>query len=327
MGRRERPIAPCDRELEKLVSWLRCHRARAGLSYKQLAAGSGCSASTLVRAASGEQVPKLKVVRAYAVAAGADPGEGERLWKRARYRAVRADEEPAPHPRYVRDFAGLRAALVDLYQKDGARPCRELEEASGKVLAHATVSRFLRQEGGRPTRAFVLAFAEICGARGMALQEWGQAWDRAEERRVGGTPKSEKKREKRTAGVFFALIPPDGTPVFVRSDPQRTPDGQEVRRVTAAAPSEIPNYMAHVRTLKDLFAPKVAPATPIRYEDLIAARARRRALPLVTTCPWCKTPHPVSGGGSATVEVRCQCGNYFHGRGRLAREDEVARIR
>ncbi|MFF0630272.1 helix-turn-helix domain-containing protein [Streptomyces sp. NPDC004296] len=98
MGRRENPIASCDRELEKLVRCLRDQRVRAGLNYKQLATRSGCSASTLIRAASGEQVPKLKTVRAYAVACGTDPGEVERRRKRARYRAVRACEGPVPHP-------------------------------------------------------------------------------------------------------------------------------------------------------------------------------------------------------------------------------------
>jgi len=110
VGRRENPIAPCDRELEKLALYLRDHRDRAGLNYKELAVQSGCSASTLIRAVTGEQMPKLKTVRAYALGCGADPDEAERLWKRARYRAVRGRQEPVPHPRYVRNFAELHAA-------------------------------------------------------------------------------------------------------------------------------------------------------------------------------------------------------------------------
>ncbi|MFE1935932.1 helix-turn-helix domain-containing protein [Streptomyces sp. NPDC059474] len=185
--RRRRRIAPCERELKKLALYLRDHRGRAGLNYKELALRSGFSASTLIRAASGEQMPRLKTVRAYALACGADPDEAERLWKRARYRAARGCQEPVPRPRYIRNFAELHAVLADLYQKDCARPYRELEAASGGVLAHATVGRFLRQEGGRPTRQFVQAFALVCGAKGMALREWEQAWDRAEEQRMGGT--------------------------------------------------------------------------------------------------------------------------------------------
>ncbi|WP_406117638.1 helix-turn-helix domain-containing protein [Streptomyces sp. NBC_00989] len=224
MGRRENPIASCERELEKLALYLRDHRERAGLNYRELAVRSGCSASTLIRAVAGEQMPKLKTVRAYALACDADPDEAERLWKRARYRAARGCQEPVPHPRYVRNFAELHVALADLYQKDGARPYRELEAASAGVLAHATVGRFLRQEGGRPTRQFVRAFAIACGAKGLVLREWEQAWDRAEERRLG--PAVVARRQ--ASGVVL----PDGRPVYLHSDPERTPDGQELRRFT-----------------------------------------------------------------------------------------------
>lgn len=224
MGRRENPIAPCGRELEKLALYLRDHRDRAGLNYKELAVRSGCSVSTLIRAVAGEQVPKLKTVRAYALACDADPDEAERLWKRARYRAARGCQDPVPHPRYVRDFAELHAALADLYRKDGARPYRELEAASDGVLAHATVGRFLRQEGGRPTRQFVRAFAIACGAKGLVLREWDQAWDRAEERRLGPAVIARRRASE--------VVLPDGRPVYLHSDPERTPDGQEVRRIT-----------------------------------------------------------------------------------------------
>lgn len=157
-----------------------------GLTYSQLAARSGLSASTLIRAASGEQVPKLKVVLAYAESCGADPDDAERLWKRARYRAARGDDDDGhvPHPCYVRDFGALHAALVDLYRKDGAPTYEELENASDGVLAHATIWRFLHQKCRRPSREFVLAFAQACGAKGRSLQEWGQAWDRSEEQRL-----------------------------------------------------------------------------------------------------------------------------------------------
>ncbi|OSC66756.1 hypothetical protein B5181_16760 [Streptomyces sp. 4F] len=273
MGRRENPIVPCERELEKLARHLREHRARAGLSYQQLAARSGCSASTLIRAASGELVPKLKTVRAYAGACGGDPDETERLWKRARYRAARSEAEgPVPHPRYIRNFAELRAALVDLYRKDGARPYRELERASDGVLAHATVGRFLRQEGGRPTRQFVLAFAQTCGMRGMALREWGQAWDRAEEQRGG-------LQRNAGPGRLFTAVLPGRRPMLFFSDPDRTPDGQEVRRLTPAGPwHEAELISAQVRDV--LFTPITAPTSDaLTQEQLRAARGARRTQP------------------------------------------------
>ncbi|MET7906170.1 helix-turn-helix transcriptional regulator [Streptomyces sp. NPDC005355] len=201
MGRRENPIASCDKALEALVRWLRDRREEAGLSYTELAtrtadlarAGAvptGCSADTLARAASGVVIPRLRTILAYAAACGANRREGERLWKRARYQqslAARKKAEPVPHVRYARDFFELREALVDLYEKDGSRPYEELERDSGGVLAHATVGRLIRGKTGRPTRQFVIAFAGACGMKGVALSEWGQAWDRAEERRLGGS--------------------------------------------------------------------------------------------------------------------------------------------
>ncbi|MEU6965030.1 helix-turn-helix domain-containing protein [Streptomyces chrestomyceticus] len=201
MGRRENPVAPCDKALESLVRWLRGHRTRAGLSYTQLAervrqlppdAGARpvcCSADTLARAVSGRSMPRLEVVRAYARACGADVAEAQRLWKQARYRQGadgRRAAEPVQHITYVRDFAELRAALLDLYRKDGSRPYAELERVSDRDLAHSTISRFISGVTGRPTRQFVVVFAQVCGMRGVALSDWGQAWDRAEERRLKG---------------------------------------------------------------------------------------------------------------------------------------------
>ncbi|MEU2718666.1 hypothetical protein [Streptomyces sp. NPDC007205] len=62
-----------------------------------------------------------------------------------------------------------------------------MELDSAGVLAHATVGRLISGKPGRHTRQFVLAFAAACGLKGVALDEWGQAWDRAEERRLGGS--------------------------------------------------------------------------------------------------------------------------------------------
>ncbi|MFI2077576.1 helix-turn-helix domain-containing protein [Streptomyces triculaminicus] len=201
MGRCENPIAPCDKALRALAQWLRKSRTQAGLTYtdladrtRHLALPGGvrvrCSADTLARAASGASIPRLKTVLAYARSCGADPAEAERLWKRARYQqslATRRHEEPAPHIHYVRNFAELRAALLDLYRKDGSRPYKELERASEGALSHSTLARVISGITGRPTREFVLAFAHGCGVRSAAaLNAWGQAWDRAEEQRLKG---------------------------------------------------------------------------------------------------------------------------------------------
>lgn len=243
MGRPEKPIASCDKDLEALARWLRGHRARAGLSYGQLAERtqhlhlpSGvcgrCSPDTLARAASGVDVPKRRVVLAYAGGCDANLAEAERLWKRARYRQSRTQnpEEPAPHISLVRDFAELRAALLDLYRKDGSRPYQELQEVSGGALAHATVGRVIGGQTGRPTRQFVIAFAETCGVRGVALNEWGQAWERAEERRLGGRGPVIRRRRAATQTKPGS----DGVDQSFYVDRDRLPDGQEIYRVALA---------------------------------------------------------------------------------------------
>ncbi|MFI0766165.1 helix-turn-helix domain-containing protein [Streptomyces sp. NPDC021218] len=264
MGRPENPIASCEKALEALARWLREQRAEAGLSYAQLAertkdlpAADGtsarCSADTLARAASGAAVPRLKTVVSYACACDADQAEAERLWKRARYRQSRAalrGAEPPPHISYVRNFAELRAALLDLYQKDGSRPYEELERTSSGVLAHSTVARFISGVTGRPTRQFVLAFAQACGIKGLALNAWGQGWDRAEEQRLGGYKVPVQRAAIRVRRGL------DGA-AEVYLDRSRNSDGQDFWRY-----STVPDLLEQAKALS---ARELAAAQSIRH--------------------------------------------------------------
>ncbi|MFC4517764.1 MULTISPECIES: hypothetical protein [Streptomyces] len=126
----------------------------------------------------------------------------------------------------MRNFAELRAALLDLYRKDGSRPYEELERASRGVLTHSTLARVLSGITGRPTRHFVIAFAEVCGLRGVSLNDWEQAWERAEERRLG--------RHRGIVQRRSAIEVKRGSagPVQVYMDRVRQPDGQEAWTVT-----------------------------------------------------------------------------------------------
>ncbi|MFI6494700.1 helix-turn-helix domain-containing protein [Streptomyces sp. NPDC050564] len=178
------------------MRWLREQRMAAGLNYTQMARRTECSADTLRRAASGRCMPRRQVVLAYAAACGARTTEAERLWRQARYQQAQTVEplvEQPKHITYVRDFADLHLALVDLHRKSGSRSCRELEERSDGALSRSTVWRVLNEQTRRPAKPFVMAFAEVCGVRGIALQAWAHAWDRAEERRTGGA--SRRRRE------------------------------------------------------------------------------------------------------------------------------------
>ncbi|MFD6433914.1 helix-turn-helix domain-containing protein [Streptomyces venezuelae] len=249
MGRREKPVpAGCPKPLATLARWLREQRRHAELSYPQMSRrlhdhppepGPGqtpCSADTLARAAAGHRLPRMAVVRTYALACGADPAEAERLWKRARYHQARAERglPEALHINYVRNFAELLTALQDQYCKNGARPYQELEEASAGRLSHSTIARLMTGRTGRPSRFFVITFAEVCGLRGLALEAWGQAWDRAEEQRTGQA--APRPRRAATAEVprsgrrpqpsLSGSSGPQETELFL--DRLRLPDGQEV---------------------------------------------------------------------------------------------------
>ncbi|MFD9643083.1 helix-turn-helix domain-containing protein [Streptomyces sp. NPDC059082] len=81
MGRQEKPLDPEQGPVARLAHELRQLRREAGgPTYAALARRAGYSVATLSRAAGGEQLPSLPVVRAYATACGADPEEWERRW-------------------------------------------------------------------------------------------------------------------------------------------------------------------------------------------------------------------------------------------------------
>jgi transcriptional regulator with XRE-family HTH domain len=174
---------------------MRERREEAGLTYTQMARRTDFSSDQLRRAATGGSVPRREVVLAYAESCDARLVEAEKLWREARYQQAQEEHPPEDRPKhtvYVRDFADLHLALLDLYRKNGSRPYRELEESSGGALKRSTVWCVL-QEQIRPE--FVSAFAEEWGVRGIALDQWGHAWDRAEERRTGGVSRARRQSE------------------------------------------------------------------------------------------------------------------------------------
>ncbi|MFB6564074.1 hypothetical protein ACFCYH_35195 [Streptomyces sp. NPDC056400] len=145
-----------------------------------------------------------------------------------------------PNISYVRNFADLHAALLDLYRKDGSRPYQELEKGS-RWLPHSTVSRVIARTT-RPSREFVLAFATECGVRGQALKEWEQAFDRVEESRKDAytfvrhgnihraVPLTRWDPPRARAAAHRASTNLGEIKVYF--DPQRLSDGTEVRRAT-----------------------------------------------------------------------------------------------
>ncbi|MGA4848489.1 helix-turn-helix domain-containing protein [Streptomyces sp. G5(2025)] len=188
MARPERSIPPSDPDLERLAGWLRRQRRAAGLTHREMAKTSGhaFSATTFSRAASGNGIPRLLVVEAYARACGAPVGEARRLWQAARYAEHRRRNPAAgvPGPDRVYDRDGLTHALRELYYKAGAIPVDEMERRAGRhgELPHSTVLRMLAGKSMLDL-AQLMAFLRVCEVTdGVEVERWCDAWDRARRR-------------------------------------------------------------------------------------------------------------------------------------------------
>ncbi|MEU1935798.1 helix-turn-helix domain-containing protein [Streptomyces coeruleorubidus] len=185
MCRPEKPLTTSNKALRALQEWLRQMRERTGLGYRALAVRAGCHATTLQRAASGETVPRLQTVLNYARACDASPDEARLLWKRARYEKTRLARvgrgRPAPRPEFIREFAELGAALVELYEKAGSPPLRLMEQRAGgygalpRSTAYRIVNKQAKPHGIRQFRAYLRA----CEVPETEWPGWEAAWTRA----------------------------------------------------------------------------------------------------------------------------------------------------
>ncbi|WP_450167150.1 helix-turn-helix domain-containing protein [Streptomyces akebiae] len=82
MGRPELPVDPAAGPVHRLAHDLReLRRAAGNVSYRAMAKKAGFSVTTLAKAASGERLPSLAVLRAYVQACGEeDPTAWEARW-------------------------------------------------------------------------------------------------------------------------------------------------------------------------------------------------------------------------------------------------------
>ncbi|WP_330343369.1 helix-turn-helix transcriptional regulator [Streptomyces longwoodensis] len=189
MGRPEKPL-PSNQyniALLRLAAWLRECRKEAGLRYSDLAARTRgtehpCSVSTLQRAASGQTLPRLPVVEAYARACGASVDQAHRHWRAARAQSRRGPQV-APVPRLINMPAELRLALQAAYAKAGYMPLREMERRAGHGrLPTTTVSRMLKGIT-MLSRNQLQAFLEVCNVPDKEHGDWLDAWQRAQSAR------------------------------------------------------------------------------------------------------------------------------------------------
>ncbi|MFF3090531.1 helix-turn-helix domain-containing protein [Streptomyces nojiriensis] len=172
---------------------MRDARRQAGLTYRDMAARAVFSPVTFSRAATGERIPRLPVVEAYAQICGAPVDEARRLWRSARhaeYRQVHPDSSGsgrglnASRPALIREPAEMMTALQALYIKAGAMPIKEMERRAGGHgrLPHSTVHRMLR---GRSMLGMdqLASLLQVCEVPLVERREWCRAWNRAWRRR------------------------------------------------------------------------------------------------------------------------------------------------
>ncbi|MFK8909942.1 helix-turn-helix domain-containing protein, partial [Streptomyces sp. YS-3] len=205
MGRREKAVTADTRQSAALARWLREQRKRCGLTYAAMAfrIDNDVTASALSRAASGNSVPSLRVIEAYAAACDADVGEARRLWKSARHAeqrrrlrdtssaddlqdrdlADKLDRVMTPHPEVIDTFAQLRRAMVQLRASEGQPSLEELQRRAGPapggghLLPKSSLNAILRGQAV-PLRRHITALTRALGASEWRVAEWERAWDR-----------------------------------------------------------------------------------------------------------------------------------------------------
>jgi transcriptional regulator with XRE-family HTH domain len=130
---------------------LRDLRAEKGLTFRQLAATTHYSASTLAESASGRRLPTLELTLAIVKACGGDMGEWRERWTRLREELDRAEDDQALpggppragiHPRGARGGAARSPAEVRaVLRRPGAlveRPaCQEHHQQHADRPDHA----------------------------------------------------------------------------------------------------------------------------------------------------------------------------------------------
>ncbi|MFK0111716.1 helix-turn-helix domain-containing protein [Streptomyces sp. NPDC091217] len=182
MGRKRNPIHTENQHQKQIASMLRDLLDAAGLTFEELAQRTeGISRVTLQRAASGNYLPKEKVIKAFAEGCGYP--EAAEILLRMRTRA-RIDERrilptlgPVPSVPLISDWRDLSRALEYLYEAAGAPSLREIRDKSGNP--HALSLSSLRRIVLRITRPVdeqqLLAIVHGCGITDQD-DLWSAAW-------------------------------------------------------------------------------------------------------------------------------------------------------
>ncbi|WP_368858391.1 helix-turn-helix domain-containing protein [Streptomyces massasporeus] len=190
MARPEKPLLDGRGELAALAKCLRDGRDSKGVTYRELASGSGdYSSTTFQRAASGQRLPRREVARSYAHACGIDIDHVDRLWEaayREKQRAARGEPLPTGFPPHlVHSLADLSAALVALHATRGGPTIRLMHKrarqrpAECTPLSTSTLHRILRRRSVPTSRGSLHAFLIGCEVPLPQRYLWEQAAARA----------------------------------------------------------------------------------------------------------------------------------------------------
>ncbi|MFD3998996.1 multiprotein-bridging factor 1 family protein [Streptomyces sp. NPDC058583] len=181
MARAENPVDHTVPNRGLLADLLRGERARAGMTYAELATKSGVSAATLKRAASGTTTPSQDTVKRYLMACKSPlklvaKADSLRLKARRDERGggtrFLASTVSAPH--------ALADALKAIHINYGAPTYREMQHRAGShVLPLSSISRILQRQMLPVDERQMAAFLTGCGVPYKEQEAWLDAWARA----------------------------------------------------------------------------------------------------------------------------------------------------
>ena len=232
-GRPERPINAAGGPLLRLAGELR--RLREGRPYRDLAAETGLSASTLQAAAAGKRLPSWQVTDDFALACGGENtiSQIRKLWVEACTAAGRpvpnddpSEELPVPDPEAISDGAQFIEWMKLLRARAGNPSLAELNRRSGGFgLPPSTVSEMLHKQKLPPLDR-VQKYVRACGLNDDQVHAWEVAWKRISEREKheqltnAGNHGQERQHRGSSAALRDFLKWLSGTPAEVLS---RTP--------------------------------------------------------------------------------------------------------
>ncbi|MEU6236108.1 helix-turn-helix domain-containing protein [Kitasatospora sp. NPDC047058] len=242
MGRQEQPLDPHQGPLARFAYDLRELRRRAGSpSYRQLAARTHYSASTLAAAADGRRLPSAAVLAAFVTACGGDPD----AWEQRRIRTHDLSTSPAP------DAAPVTGPATD----PAPEPAPALAAAAGSP-APAAAPTFERALEPAPVPATAPAPAAVPAPAAPSARRLRRRFTATGPSRRSGRPAL-----RRLAGLVAAAAAVVAFGAFVPGDtmaPVGLQDDARWLRADAGIPQRYRHLIVQAGTTCDF--PGISPA-------------------------------------------------------------------